>query len=638
MITASRLAKSHGLRTLFEDVTIQLTPGRRVALIGGNGTGKTTLVEILIGVQDADAGEVHIAKDSTVGYLPQELTDNPSARAIDEVLSASALAALAASVHDLEAKLADGDADEGLLDRYGELQSRFEQQGGYALEADAYRVLAGLGFSNEQAQRPVNELSGGWRMRVALARLLFSNPDILMLDEPTNHLDVDSVAWLEQYLSQWSGALLFVSHDRDFIDAVANRIIELANQTATEYVGGFAEFVVAREERIVAAEAAAAQQQRRVAHLELFVDRFRYKATKARQVQSRLKTLQKLEAIPVPSRGEVAKRFAFPEPRRSSRVVAELHGVTGGYETGNPVVSDVELVIERGQKLALVGPNGAGKTTLLKLLLGELTPESGVAKLGNNVDIASFAQHQVEVMDFDKTVLEEFRSDVGDDSGRNLRSILGSFGFRDEASERRVGELSGGEQTRLALAKTMVNPVNLLILDEPTNHLDLPSCDVLEDALVAYPGTVLLVTHDRHLIRSVAERLIVVRDGRATIHTDLDSALAPREQALTPAAARQESTSKSPKNNERKNRRRRSAEQRHGENQARKDLTKAERRWERAEAEVAKLEADLSDPEIYDDHSKVRELSKLHEKAKAQSAARLEEWERLNAADSETTS
>ncbi len=422
------------------------------------------------------------------------------------------------------------------IDRYGEAQSRFQQLGGYAIEAEAHRVLAGLGFAPDAGDRAVTELSGGWRMRLALARLLLSDPDVLVLDEPTNHLDVDSVAWLENHLAEWNGALLFVSHDRDFIDAVATHIVELADGQAVEYTGGFAEFVVEREERIERVRSQAANQARKVAQVEKFVDRFRYKATKARQVQSRIKALEKLEIINVTDRKEIKARFAFPEPRRANRVVVEAHGVAAGYD-GQAVLAPFDLTIERGRRFAIIGPNGAGKTTMIRTLLGEIPAVAGEVALGSNVDVARFEQHQAEVLDQSKKVHDEFRSAMPKGDPRNLRTVLGSFGFSGDAADRRVGELSGGEQTRLALAKTMATPVNLLVLDEPTNHLDLPSCDLLEDALSAYPGTVLLVTHDRHLIRNVADGLIDVRDGTVRVIDGVPEEILTRTAAQAAASS-----------------------------------------------------------------------------------------------------
>jgi len=629
MLTASAISRSYGPRTLFKDVTLQLSAGRRIALVGGNGTGKTSLIELLVGDAEPDEGSITRPRDMVLGYLPQDLVDTATGTVMEEVLAgAGELTKISDRLRELEVLMGDPDADQdSVLSEYGEKQGRFESMGGYALEADAHKVLAGLGFKDEAAHRPVKELSGGWRMRVALGRLLLAKPDVLILDEPTNHLDVDSVAWLEQQLAMWPGALLFVSHDRDFIDAVANRVVELAEGTALEYVGGFAEFVVLREERLQRIEAAAARQSREIAKVEQFVDRFRYKATKARQVQSRIKTLEKLDKIEAPSRKELVAKFAFPEPPRSSRTVAEFHNATVGYEKGVPVVSNVSMAIERGNIVALVGPNGGGKTTLLKLILGELEATSGSAELGNNVKVATFHQHQADELDLDKMVVQAFSGGINA-GGRNLRSVLGSFGFPGDAADRYIRDLSGGERTRLALARTMIEPVNLLVLDEPTNHLDLPSCDVLEDALTAYPGTVLLVTHDRHLIRNVADALIEVRDGLATWHDGVpDHVLTPadpskvhsgkgltgtnREKTSDPKAKKQGGAPKSSPNNA------------FG---LRKKISKLEKDLEKAEDRVADLHEQLADPEIYDKPEEVHRLAADHDRLKERAASLLEEW------------
>jgi ATP-binding cassette subfamily F protein 3 len=455
---------------------------------------------------------------------------------------------------------------------------------------------------------------------------------VLLLDEPTNHLDTDSVTWLEDTLSTYPGAILFVSHDRDFIDAVAERVIELAGGAATEYVGGFAEFVVAREERLAQVRALATKQAREVAHVERFIERFRYKATKARQVQSRIKTLEKLERIKVPDHRAKVARFGFPPPRRSSRLVAELEDVTVGYD-GTPVLTGVSFAIERGEKLALVGPNGAGKTTLLRLLMGDLQPMRGQCTTGNNVDLAYFAQHQVEALDLERTALQELQAAAGQQhKDRNLRTVLGSFGFSGDAADRKVLALSGGERTRLALAKTMVNPVNLLVLDEPTNHLDLPSCDVLEDALDAYPGTIVLVTHDRYLIRSVATSLLAVRDGRARLYPGVDESVLSPHLAPVPVAPPETPSPSRARTVEKRS----AAERRQARSAATRDLRKRAERLERdlgrVETLVADLQRQLAEPSLYDDHEKVKVLVAAHDEAKDRAALLTEQWLEAHAA------
>ncbi len=645
------------MRTLFRDVTFRLSPGRRIALIGGNGVGKTTILEIIMGLQDADGGEVSRPNDYRIGYLPQELLESWRGTVLEEVLrGVGDIVDLETEMRRLEQEMAATTGTEhsaehqAVVERYGRLQDRFETLGGYQLEAEARAILGGLGFTTDDMDRPLEEMSGGWQMRVALARLLLQKPDALLLDEPTNHLDVDSVAWLENQLVNWPGAILFVSHDRDFIDAVAERVVEVAWGSALEYVGGFAEFVVAREERLASLQAAAGRQAKEIERVERFIERFRYKATKARQVQSRIKTLERLERIEVPRDEDLKVAFGFPEPPRSSRVVVELSDATIGYD-GVPVLEDVDLVVERGQKLALVGPNGAGKSTLLKVIMGRLEPMAGTATLGSNVDIAYFAQHQVDALDLSKTVEQEFRHAVGEQpKNRNMRTVLGSFGFSGDAVDRRVGDLSGGERTRLALAEIMCNPVNLLVLDEPTNHLDLPSCDVLEDALRVYPGTVLIVSHDRHLIRNTAEQLVEVRNAKVVHHLEVDEAvLSPSFDGAGPApgsssgrngtralstgggakqaAAAAAAPSRSSGGKGNKTDRGSS----HDVRALRKKVNRLERQATEADAVVKALETQLADPEVFGDIARMNDLVGDYETAKRRAERLLVEWEQADA-------
>lgn len=633
MLTATALSKEQGSRQLFQNVSLQLSPGRRIALIGSNGVGKTTLIEILLGLQEADSGTVHRPTTLSIGYLPQDLEEELVGSALEVTLQgASQITSLEERLVDLREELSSGTADgqNQLLEEYGNLQSRFEQLGGYAIEAEAQRVLAGLGFDEKLMRRNARELSGGWRMRVALARLLLSEPDVLILDEPTNHLDVDSVSWLEDQFSTWAGCILFVSHDRDFIDCVANRVIELDGYSSQEYVGGFSDFVASRELRLAQLEASAAQQNRKFAETEKFIERFRYKASKARQVQSRVKALERVDRIQVPETNDLKAKFDFPNPRRSARVVVEFEHATAAYGD-QTVLDDVSFVIERGRKVALVGPNGAGKTTLLKLMLGELDAAEGAARLGNKVDYASFAQHLTEVLDLRKSVIQEFTASIGDQGDRNLRTVLGGFGFRGEQVDQKVGDLSGGERTRLALAITMANPVNLLILDEPTNHLDLPSCDHLEDALGAYPGTLILVTHDRHLIRNVADSLIVVRNGTATWYDGVDENLlkAPAESSDSYKSTHANLNPHKENREARKDQARRRSRINDATRELRKERDQVEQSWEQTENELAEIQAQLIDSSTYESSELVAELSKKHDQLKDQASELMEQHEAL---------
>jgi len=523
MIQLSGAGKRFGPRVLFEDLNWLITPKERVGIVGANGTGKSTLLKVLGGIESLDYGSVNAAKAVRAGYLPQDGIHLTGRTVFAECMSVfEFLRALEQEQKDLGQRMAELDHESPeyrqIADRYHEIQDEFTARDGYNVESRVGSVLAGLGFPRTDWERRVEEFSGGWQMRIALAKLLLEEPNLLLLDEPTNHLDIEARNWLETYLANYPHAFVLISHDRFFLDVSVTKIAEIWNKRVHFYTGGYSKYETQKAEKRAQLEAAYKNQRERIEALEAFINRFRYQATKAKQVQSRIKELEKIERIEVPP-DEKTIHFRFPQPKPSGRIVAEMHGVAKSY--GEKLVfSNATFHIERGDRIALVGVNGAGKSTLIRLLSGEEPVSAGEYTLGHNAEPDYFAQDQYKALSPDSTLLDDLASVASRASNTELRNILGSFLFSEDDVFKRIGVLSGGERNRYALARMLMTPKNFLLLDEPTNHLDIRAKDVLLNALREFNGTVVFVSHDRYFLDNLATRVIEVADGVVTPYPD----------------------------------------------------------------------------------------------------------------------
>ena len=521
MLQLVGLRKAFADRVLLDDVTWQLNARDRVGLCGPNGAGKTTLLKILAGMDEPDAGQVVTPADLSIGYLPQDGLEYGGRTLVDEARQAfGPLLALKDELHGLEERLADPSLDdaahEAVLVRYSEAQEEFRRLDGYTMDLRVATVLRGLGFDEADMEKPTETFSGGWQMRIALAKLLLQRPRLLLLDEPTNHLDLDARNWLEEYLSEYPGAVILVSHDRFFLDAVVTRIADLSLRTITDYQGNYTFYLREHEARMERLRTMKREQDEEVARIRMFIDRFRYKATKAAQVQSRVKALEKIVPIDVPPERKKV-HFTFPECAKSGRTVLELSHASKRYDE-KVVFKDLSLLIERGDRVALVGPNGAGKSTLMRMLSGAEAPDSGLRTEGHQVVMQYFAQDEANRLEPTRTVYETLADGSPMHMMPAIRNILGGFLFAGDDVYKKAGVLSGGERTRLAVARMLLRPANLLLLDEPTNHLDLDSKDVLLDALEHFTGTLILVSHDRYFVDRLATRIISVGHGDALVY------------------------------------------------------------------------------------------------------------------------
>jgi ATP-binding cassette, subfamily F, member 3 len=526
MIQLSGAGKRFGHKLLFENTDWLITPHDRVGLVGGNGTGKSTLMKVLAGLDSFDYGSLIVAKGTTAGYLPQDGLSLSGRTVFAECMAVfTELHAIERELETLTHRISELDhasaeyAD--VADRYHSLEHEFRTRDGYSIEADVGRVLQGLGFRKEDWQRQTDEFSGGWQMRLALAKLLLQKPNLLLLDEPTNHLDLEARNWLEEYLHDYPYALVLISHDRYFLDVTVNKIAEIWNKRFWFYTGNYDKFLAQKTQRNEQLQAAYKNQRDRIEQLEVFINRFRYQATKAKQVQSRIKELEKIERIEVPAE-EKTIHFSFPQPKPSGRIVAEFVDVAKSYVKADggekQVFSDVSFMIEKGDRIALVGVNGAGKSTMIKLLAGTEAPTHGEFRLGHNVEADYFAQDQYKELDPDARMIDDLGAASPRSSQTELRSLLGCFLFSEDDVFKKIGVLSGGERGRYALLRLLLHPANFLLLDEPTNHLDLRAKDVLLNSLMEYSGTVVFVSHDRYFIDKLATRVFEIGDGRVEIY------------------------------------------------------------------------------------------------------------------------
>ena len=676
MIQVSSLHKTFGDRVLFDRVTWQVQPGQRVGLCGPNGSGKTTLLRMLAGEIESDSGQVIRPAGLTVGYLPQDGLTHAGRTLRDEATLAFApLLELQAEMHRLETQLADpgivGDAHDALLHRYAEAQEAFTHGDGYGIEAKVDAVLRGLGFAQEDFDRPADHFSGGWQMRIALAKLLLARPRLLLLDEPTNHLDLEARNWLEEFLVEYPHPVVLVSHDRYFLDAVVTAIADINLRKLDTYPGTYSAYLTEREARVARLRAEKQQQDEDIARIQLFIDRFRYKASKAKQVQSRVKMLEKITPIEVPPERKKV-HFTFPASARSGRTVMELRDAAKAYGDVR-VFSGVNLHVERGDHLALVGPNGAGKSTLMRMLSGAEAPDSGERTLGYRVHTQYFAQDEATRLDPALTVYETLAAGSPVDMVPSIRNILGGFLFTEDDVYKRVSVLSGGERTRLAVARMLLRPSNTLILDEPTNHLDIDSTDVLLEALAAFGGTLIFVSHDRYFVDRLATKVLDIGGGDAVLYPGTyeefrwsrthagaprtPAAPAPRVATTEPsspgAGARQEGRkvarkasvapepaagrTEPPSAAEHKRRQVETRRQERRTQALRKRIAELERRIAEREEQIRDLEAKMAEPDLYADESAATDMVKRHQALMWEVGDLMNQWEALEeeAADRE---
>jgi len=521
MLSLQNAGKRFGARILFTEANWLIRSNEKTALVGANGTGKSTLMKVLAGLEPLDYGTLQLTRGMTIGYLPQEGLRLAGRSIFEECLTVfDELRGMQSESEKLAAQLAElnhASAEyESAAERYSMLQDRFHALDGYALDAQVGSVLTGLGFGKDDWSRKTDEFSGGWQMRIALAKLLLARPNLLLLDEPTNHLDLETRNWLEDYLKGYPFGYILISHDRYFLDVTVDRTVEIWNKRLTIYSGNYTRYLTQKEDRRAQLEAAYRNQREQIEHLEAFISRFRYQATKAKQVQSRIKELEKIERIEIPEEEPVI-HFKFPQPPPSGRMVAEAEGLSKSYGA-KQVLNNVRFSIERGDRVALVGVNGAGKSTLIKLLTGVEQPTAGTIKQGHNVVSEYFAQDQYKVLDAEARMLDDISRAALKVPESELRSLLGCFLFSGDDVFKKLGVLSGGERNRFALARILVSPSNFLLLDEPTNHLDMRAKDVLLDALAAFSGTVIFVSHDRYFIDRLATRVLEVENGGVTMH------------------------------------------------------------------------------------------------------------------------
>lgn len=610
MLTISEISKSYGGRTLFSDVSMQVNREDRIGLVGPNGAGKSTFFNLVLGMEQTDKGTINFQRGTVLGYLPQE-----SAPAGDQTVLelATAISDEMAALQKQLKQSSSGDGD-GSYEHH-EAMARFDELGGHRLDAKAKSVLKGLSFRDKDFERPAREMSGGWVMRAYLARLLVMEPDLLMLDEPTNHLDLEALLWFQEYLQGYPGAILMISHDREFLNQLVTSIVEIRQSRIFRYVGNYDGFLVQREASEVQMAAAYKNQQKDIARLQEFADRFRAKASKASQAQSKLKQIERMDKLEAPTSDEKKIHFDFPQPQRSGQRVIALKDLHFSYGAA-PVYQGLNFEVERGQRTVLVGPNGAGKSTLLKLLAGVLIPQAGSRELGHNAKEGYYSQYRVEMLQAQRTVLEEAMETPQRVTEQFIRTVLGSFLFRGDDVFKRVSVLSGGEKSRLALVKLLLDPPNLLLMDEPTTHLDIPSIDALLGALTNFQGTLVFISHDVYFIRQLATGVAHVNAGLITPYAGdyqyyLDKTAATSARAALTAGGGGNLSGKAKGGREadaagganRKEQRRMEAEVRQGRSKARREqeqlVTSLEKDVAGLEARLAELTTELEKPETY---------------------------------------